>query len=183
MVFVNPSWQVLAYTCKYLGAPHIPPPRRHVLLYGDQQGMSGLSAHDSAYIHCVMTAPKSKSKARPAKAEPPPEPRALTHPEIRTIVLGLMLAMFLGALDQTIVATALPTIGVHFGDLARLSWIVTAYLLTGTAVTPLYGKLSDIYGRRMMMMIAIGLFVLGSVACAVAPSMTALILARALQGL
>src|SRR6478609_2573216 len=114
---------------------------------------------------------------------PLPPPTTLAHQDIRTILFGLMLAMFLGALDQTIVATALPTIGVHFGDLARLSWIVTAYLLTGTAVTPLYGKLSDIYGRRMMMMIAIGLFVLGSVACAVAPSMTALILARALQGL
>ena len=60
-----------------------------------------------------------------------------------------MLAMFLGALDQTIVATALPTIGRHFGDLGDLSWVVTAYLLTGTAVTPLYGKLSDIHGRRV----------------------------------
>ena len=145
--------------------------------------MSGLSAHDSAYIHCVMTAPKSKSKARPAKAEPPPEPRALTHPEIRTIVLGIMLAMFLGALDQTIVATALPTIGRHFGDLDDLSWVVTAYLLTGTAVTPLYGKLADIHGRRVMMLTAIGIFVVGSVACALAPSMTALVLARAVQGL
>ena len=58
-------------------------------------------------------------------------------PEIRTIVLGIMLAMFLGALDQTIVATALPTIGRHFGNLDDLSWVVTAYLLTGTAVTPL----------------------------------------------
>jgi EmrB/QacA subfamily drug resistance transporter len=113
----------------------------------------------------------------------PPPPTTLAHQDIRTILIGLMLAMFLGALDQTIVATALPTIGVHFGDLARLSWIVTAYLLTGTAVTPLYGKLSDIYGRRVMMMTAVGLFVLGSVACAVAPSMTALILGRALQGL
>ena len=74
--------------------------------------------------------------------------RSLTHPEIRAIVLGIMLAMFLGALDQTIVATALPTIGRHFGDLGDLSWVVTAYLLTGTAVTPLYGKLSDIHGRR-----------------------------------
>jgi EmrB/QacA subfamily drug resistance transporter len=145
--------------------------------------MSGLSAHDSAYIHCVMTAPKSKSKARPAKAEPPPEPRALTHPEIRTIVLGIMLAMFLGALDQTIVATALPTIGRHFGNLDDLSWVVTAYLLTGTAVTPLYGKLADIHGRRVMMLTAIGIFVVGSVACALAPSMTALVLARAVQGL
>ena len=60
-----------------------------------------------------------------------------------------MLAMFLGALDQTIVATALPTIGRHFGNLSDLSWVVTAYLLTGTAVTPLYGKLADIHGRRM----------------------------------
>jgi EmrB/QacA subfamily drug resistance transporter len=110
-------------------------------------------------------------------------PTTLAHAEIRTILIGLMLAMFLGALDQTIVATALPTIGVHFGDLAQLSWVVTAYLLTGTAVTPLYGKLSDVHGRRVMMLAAIGLFVAGSVACAVAQSMTWLVLARALQGL
>ena len=106
----------------------------------------------------------------------------LTHPEIRTIVLGIMLAMFLGALDQTIVATALPTIGRHFGDLGDLSWVVTAYLLTGTAVTPLYGKLSDIHGRRAVMLTAIVLFMAGSLACALAPSMQALVLARALQG-
>jgi len=80
---------------------------------------------------------KTKTKPRPVKADPPPEPRALTHPEIRAIVLGIMLAMFLGALDQTIVATALPTIGRHFGNINDLSWVVTAYLLTGTAVTPL----------------------------------------------
>jgi EmrB/QacA subfamily drug resistance transporter len=110
-------------------------------------------------------------------------PTALTHQDIRTIMIGLMLAMFLGALDQTIVATALPTIGVHFGDVAQLSWVVTSYLLTGTAVTPLYGKLSDVHGRRVMMLIAIGLFVVGSVACAVAQSMLWLVLARGLQGL
>ena len=91
-----------------------------------------------------MKPKKSKSHA-PAK----PEPRPLTHPEIRAIVLGIMLAMFLGALDQTIVATALPTIGRHFANLGDLSWVVTAYLLTATAVTPLYGKLSDIHGRRV----------------------------------
>ncbi len=102
---------------------------------------------------------------------------------MRAIILGIMLAMFLGALDQTIVATALPTIGQHFRDLGDLSWVVTAYLITGTAVTPLYGKLSDIHGRRMMLLTAIGIFVVGSVACALAPSMTALILARALQGM
>jgi EmrB/QacA subfamily drug resistance transporter len=121
------------------------------------------------------------SKTRPAK--PAPAPRPLTHPEIRAIVLGIMLAMFLGALDQTIVATALPTIGRHFANLGDLSWVVTAYLLTATAVTPLYGKLSDIHGRRAMMLIAIGIFVAGSLACALAPSMTALIFSRALQGM
>jgi EmrB/QacA subfamily drug resistance transporter len=119
---------------------------------------------------------------KPKSAKQSARPPTLTHPEIRTIVLGIMLAMFLGALDQTIVATALPTIGRHFGDLGDLSWVVTAYLLTATAVTPLYGKLSDIHGRRVMMLIAIGLFVAGSLACALAPSMTALVFARALQG-
>jgi len=111
------------------------------------------------------------------------QPRELTHPEIKVIVIGIMLTMFLGALDQTIVATALPTIGRRFNNLNDLSWVVTAYLLTGTASTPLYGKLSDIYGRRGIMLLAIGIFVAGSVACAMAPSMTGLILARALQGL
>src|ERR1043165_7941019 len=123
-----------------------------------------------------MTSAKPKSKVRSAKPDSPPESRALTHPEVRTIVVGIMLAMFLGALDQTIVATALPTIGRHFGDLEQLSWVVTAYLLTGTAVTPLYGKLADIHGRRPLMLIAITLFVLGSVACAMASSMTMLVL-------
>ena len=127
--------------------------------------------------------PKHTPPSRSQAALPSQRARALTHPEIRTIVLGIMLAMFLGALDQTIVATALPTIGRHFRDLGDLSWVVTAYLLTGTAVTPLYGKLSDIHGRRVMMLTAIGLFVLGSLACALAPSMIALIFARALQGL
>jgi EmrB/QacA subfamily drug resistance transporter len=107
----------------------------------------------------------------------------LSHAEISAIMVGLTLAMFLGALDQTIVATALPTIGRHFRDLGDLSWVVTAYLLTGTAVTPLYGKLSDIHGRRGMLLIAVGIFVAGSIACALAPSMTALVFARAFQGL
>ncbi len=122
------------------------------------------------------------AKAPKSKPHAPTELRPLSHPEIRAIVLGIMLAMFLGALDQTIVATALPTIGRHFSNLGDLSWVVTAYLLTATAVTPLYGKLSDIHGRRAMMLIAIGFFMLGSLACALAPGMTALVFARALQG-
>lgn len=102
---------------------------------------------------------------------------------VRSIVLGILLAMFLGALDQTIVSPALPTVGRSLGDLETLPWVMTAYLLTATAVTPLYGKLSDIYGRRRMLLVAITVFLAGSVAAAVAPTMMALIIGRALQGL
>ena len=100
----------------------------------------------------------------------------------RSIIAGIMLAMFLSALEQTIVAPALPTIGRALGDVELLSWVVTAYLISTTVVTPLFGKLSDIYGRRRMMLVSIGVFVLGSVACALAPSMEALIIGRVLQG-
>jgi EmrB/QacA subfamily drug resistance transporter len=116
---------------------------------------------------------------------PPSEkPRAaLTPPEIRSILFGVMLAMFLASLDQTIVATAMPTIGRLLGDFENLPWIVTTYLLTATAATPLYGKISDIAGRRLTLLVALGIFVLGSILCALAPTMLALILARGLQGL
>src|SRR5215213_9506642 len=87
------------------------------------------------------------------------------------------------ARDQTIVATALPTIGRALHDVDDLPWVVTAYLLTSTTVTPLYGKLSDIHGRRKTLLASIGLFALGSLACAAASSMPALVLARGLQGL
>src|SRR5262249_57835370 len=106
--------------------------------------------------------PQAKSGGKPHTKPRKLEPPVLSHPEIRAIVLGIMLAMFLGALDQTIVATALPTIGRHFGNINDLSWVVTAYLLTGTAVTPLYGKLADIYGRRLLMLSAVGIFVAGA---------------------
>src|ERR1044071_7155381 len=127
-----------------------------------------------------------KSAAAPpaevAAAAHPPRP-AMSHTEVRTIFFGLMLAAFLAALNQTIIATALPTIGRHFHDFENLSWVVTAYLLTSTAVAPLYGKLSDIWGRRAMILAAIGLFVAGSAAAAAAPDMTWLVLGRGLQGI
>lgn len=103
--------------------------------------------------------------------------------QVRTVVFGAILTIFLGALDQTIVVTALPSIGRDLGTLQNLSWVVTAYFLAAIAVTPLYGKLSDIYGRRPMVLVGIGLFTAGSVACALAPTMAVLILARGLQGL
>src|SRR6201998_1507259 len=107
----------------------------------------------------------------------------LTQREVRTILTSLMLTMFLAALDQTIVATALPTIGRQFGDVSSLSWAITAYLLASTAVAPVFGTLSDIYGRRAMIITSMSLFIVGSILCAVAPSMTVLILARGLTGL
>ena len=114
----------------------------------------------------------------------PSAPQArLDHGAVRRILFGIMLAMFLSALDQTIVATALATIGRAYANVENLSWVVTAYLLAATAVTPLYGKLSDIHGRRPVLLGGIAIFVAGSVACALSPSMPALIAARALQGL
>jgi EmrB/QacA subfamily drug resistance transporter len=104
----------------------------------------------------------------------------LQRSEIISIIIGLLLAMLLAALDQTIVATAMPTIGRDLGDLEHLPWIVTAYLLAATATTPLYGKLSDIHGRRIVLLVSI--FLVGSVLCALAPTMPLLGLARAVQG-
>lgn len=108
---------------------------------------------------------------------------SLSHSEIRVIVTGVMVAMFLSALDQTIIATALPTIGGSFGDLENLTWVVTAYLLTGTAITPLVGKFADIHGPRPVLLASIGTFLIGSVLCATAQNMPWLIVARAVQGL
>lgn len=123
------------------------------------------------------------SVAPPAGAAPRAADRKLGRREVVGIIGGLALAMFLGALNQTIVATALPTIGRAFDDFENLSWVVIAYLLTSTVVAPLYGKLSDIYGRRGMMLVALGVFVAGSAASAAAPSMLMLILGRGLQGI
>jgi EmrB/QacA subfamily drug resistance transporter len=112
----------------------------------------------------------------------PETERKLGRREVIGIIGGLALAMFLSALNQTIVATALPTIGRAFDDFENLPWVVIAYLLTSTVVAPLYGKLSDIYGRRGMMLVALGVFMAGSAASAAAPSMLMLIVGRGLQG-
>jgi EmrB/QacA subfamily drug resistance transporter len=107
----------------------------------------------------------------------------LDHATVRAIVAGIMLAMFLSALEQTIVAPALPAIGKSLGGIDDLSWVVTAYLLAVTAATPLFGKLSDIYGRRVILMSAIGIFIAGSIACALAQNIWMLIVSRGLQGI
>jgi EmrB/QacA subfamily drug resistance transporter len=116
-------------------------------------------------------------------APPPPAAPGFGHREVLGILAGVLLGMFLGALDQTIVATALPTIAGELGDTEHLSWIVAGYLLTSTASTPVYGKLSDLYGRPALLRFAIALFVVASALCALAETMPQLILARALQGI
>lgn len=103
--------------------------------------------------------------------------------ERRSIVIGALVAMFVSALDSTIVAPSLPTMAVALGHAEWLPWVITTYLLVGTAVTPLYGKIADIRGRRPTLYAAIGIFLAGSVFCGMATSMPALIVARAIQGL
>ncbi len=109
--------------------------------------------------------------------------RATDRRRILVVVSGLMLVMLLASLDQTIVSTALPTIVGELGGLEHLSWVVTAYLLAVTAVTPLYGKLGDLYGRKVVLQVALVLFLAGSALCGLAQGMTELIAFRAIQGL
>jgi EmrB/QacA subfamily drug resistance transporter len=100
------------------------------------------------------------------------------------LVIGaLMLVMLLASLDQTIVSTALPTIVRDLGGLQHISWVVTAYLLAITVVTPLYGKLGDLYGRKVVLQAALTIFLVGSALCGLAESMSELIAFRAIQGL
>ena len=106
-----------------------------------------------------------------------------THKEIMVILGGLMTGMLLAALDQTIVSTALKSIVEEFDGLNHYTWVVTAYLLTSTASTPLYGKISDIYGRRVVFQFAIVTFLLGSILAGASQNMEQLIATRALQGL
>jgi len=113
----------------------------------------------------------------------PASARDLSHRETLLVVLGVLLPVFMGSLDSTILASALPTIGQDLGDLHNLPWLITAYLIASTAVTPLYGKISDIHGRRVTLLIAIGIYMAGSLVCALAPNMFVLILGRVLHGL
>jgi len=117
-------------------------------------------------------------------AAPVHEPgEGYTHKQILVIMSGLMLGMFLAALDQTIVSTALPTIVGDFHRTDLLSWVITAYLLTSTAATPLWGKAGDLYGRKRVFQLAIVVFLVGSVLCGAAQNMYQLIAFRGIQGI
>ncbi|MBX9698381.1 MAG: MFS transporter, partial [Acetobacteraceae bacterium] len=114
----------------------------------------------------------------PADTAPAFSPR-----ELRTIVAGLTLALFLASLDQTIVATALSTVAADIGGWEAIPWVVSAYLIASTVVTPIYGRLSDLYGRRPLLLTAVALFMLGAALSALAQSMLWLVAARIVQGL
>jgi MFS family permease len=106
-----------------------------------------------------------------------------SHPQILRVVGGIMLCMLLAALDQTVIIPAVPAIARDLHSYGHLAWIVTAYLLTSTAATPIFGKLSDTYGRRALIIPAIAIFILASALCAMSTSLPELILFRGLQGI
>jgi EmrB/QacA subfamily drug resistance transporter len=129
-----------------------------------------------------MSAPKTAAVAAVDHAAPG-EHKERSHEEIKVIIGALMLAMLLSALDQTIVSTALPKIAVDLSGLSKLSWVATAYLITSAIVTPLYGKLGDLFGRKKLFQISIVIFLIGSALCGLSQNMTQLIFFRALQGI
>ena len=124
-----------------------------------------------------------RSTMRTASADAPPERTLSVRDAFRQVFPGVMVAMFLAAADQTILASALPTIGSHLGGFAYISWVVVAYLLAATIAAPIYGHLGDRFGRKRMLLVALGVFTVASAACTAAPTLITLIAARALQGL
>jgi MFS family permease len=119
-----------------------------------------------------------------ATAGPPrtADPIPLSHKEIVTILIGLMMGMFLAALDQTVVSTAIRTIADDLNGFSLQAWATTAFLITSTISTPLYGKLSDMYGRKPFFLFAISIFIAGSALCGLSRSMYELAAFRAIQG-
>src|SRR5665647_275161 len=102
---------------------------------------------------------------------------------VKLIVIGLMIGLLLSALDQTIVSTAMPTVINKLHGFNLYSWVFSIYMLTSTTAVPIFGKLADLYGRRLIYMIGIGFFVLGSALCGLSTNMTELIIFRGIQGI
>lgn len=105
------------------------------------------------------------------------------QPPVKTVLVALMLAIFLGALDQTIIAVSMPAISAQFNDVGLLAWVISGYMVAMTVATPIYGKLGDLYGRRRMILSGTAIFTAASVFCAAAQSMEQLVIARVIQGI
>src|SRR5262245_43516420 len=148
--------------------------RRH-----PQAGCAGADDHGRMVPERASAAAERGRPVTERAAAAPAEPA----PRVRLIFGALLLVLLLASLDQTIVSTALPTIVGDLGGIEHLSWVVTAYLLASTIAGPLYGKLGDLYGRKLVLQAAIVLFLVGSVLCGIAQNMAELIAFRALQGL
>src|SRR5215218_9882725 len=158
----------------------------------DQPGGAGKEEKKPPAAVAPTTAPESSTRATAADMATSQGGDYLSHRQILVVMGGLMAGMFLAALDQSIVAVALPKITSELGGLDKLSWVVTAYLLTSTAATPLWGKISDLLGRRPIFQAAIVVFLLGSVVCGFASPIASwmnvsgidvMIAGRAVQGL
>jgi EmrB/QacA subfamily drug resistance transporter len=113
----------------------------------------------------------------------PPDAPAFTHAQVRSVISGVLLAILMGALDQTIISVALPVLSAELQGFDWLAWVVSGYLVASAVTTPIYGKLGDLYGRRSMLLVAISIFLVASVLCALANSIAMLVLARVLQGI
>jgi sugar phosphate permease len=175
---------------------------RSATMFPERKTLSHQQYADATRDECLATNPRRTclfSIAESAAAMPPqgdsgspaevePAPSAAAEPltsrqAFLQVFPGVMVAMFLAAADQTILASALPTIAGSLGGLADLSWVVIAYLLAATVAAPLYGHLGDRFGRRRMLLGALAIFTAASLACALAPTLLLLIAARAVQGL
>src|SRR6266702_804894 len=139
---------------------------------GSADGPRRAIAADAAF------APLAPSVVRAA----PADPLVLSHREKRLIAISMMLPVFLGSVDQSVLASALPTIGRDLGEVHNLPWLITAFLIASTALTPLYGKFADIRGRRAAMLIGLVVYMVGSLLCAASPNMLTLICSRVVQG-
>ncbi len=142
-----------------------------------------VTGHAAARRAEAVTGPGIATKpAAPAAGSPPVDQTPLTHKQRRVIVTSVMVPVFIGSVDQSILASSLPTIGRDLGDAHNLPWLITAFLIAATALTPLYGKFADIHGRRITLLIALGIYIAGSFLSASSSSMLMLICGRVVQG-
>ena len=137
---------------------------------GDHDG--GADRHHPDRGKAAAVGRDEVSRWTPRPLRPSRSNKPLTHKDLRLFVIGAMLPVFIGSIDNTILASALPTIGRDFDDVHNLPWLITIFLLASTAGMPLYGKIADIHGRRLTLCVAIAIHMAGSLVCALAPSMS-----------